>query len=133
MKPPCQHYQNHRATVSVNYLEDTGRFCADVRIECADCGRPFQFLGLPLGVDLTGATMDVDGQEARLAIAPVGCVPQPLDRALAGFRVRIPGDPDLVRMVRNFTSLGLDEGAIATRTGATVDEIRRALAEGLLQ
>lgn len=88
----CLHNKQHRATVAVNYLEDSGRFSADIRIECADCGRPFQFLGLPLGLDLNGAAMDVDGQEARLAIAPVGTVPQPLDGALAGFRVRMPGD-----------------------------------------
>jgi hypothetical protein len=87
----CKHNKAHRANVSVHYLEDTGRFCADIRIEC-ECGHPFQFLGLPLGLDLNGAAMDVDGQEARLAIAPVGTVPQPLDKHLNGFRVRQPGD-----------------------------------------
>lgn len=89
----CRHNKRHRATVSVNFLEDSGRFSTDIRLECGDCGRPFQFLGLPLGLDLGGAAMSVDGQEAHLAVAPVGEVPQPLDAGLvAGFRIRQPGD-----------------------------------------
>jgi len=88
----CKH-MNFQAYVSVHRLEDSGRFSADVKIECAECHLPFQFLGLPLGLDLNGAAMSVDGQEARLAIAPVGSVPQPLDKGLvSGFRVRQPGD-----------------------------------------
>ena len=90
----CQHNKAHRATVGVGYLEDSGRFTAEVRIWCADCGRPFQFIGLPIGLDLQeGAMMSVDGQEARIAIAPVGSVPQPLDKALVrGYRLKMPGD-----------------------------------------
>lgn len=91
-KADCKHNKAHKATVAVVCLEDTGRFVADVRIEC-ECGRPFQFLGLPLGLDLNGAAMSGDGQEASLAIAPVGTVPQPLDKHLvSGFRVRGPQD-----------------------------------------
>jgi hypothetical protein len=89
----CKHTKAHKAIVRIDYLEDSGRFMADVKIECADCGRPFQFLGLPLGLDLNGAAMDVEGQTARLAIAPVGTVPQPLDGAFAsGFRIRTGGE-----------------------------------------
>ncbi len=62
---------------------------ADVKIECAHCHLPFQFVGLPLGLNTRGATMSVDGQEARLAIAPVGSIPQPLDGALS-FGIRPP-------------------------------------------
>ena len=87
----CAHMA-FKANVVVNRLEDTGRFQADVKIECAQCHRPFQFLGLPLGLDLQGAAMSADGQEAHLAMAPVGSVLQPLDSALLrGFRVKIPG------------------------------------------
>lgn len=84
----CPHTRSHKVIAIVTHTQDSGRFMADVRIECADCGRPFQFIGLPLGLNLNGATMGVDGQEARLAIAPVGTVPQPLDGAL-GFGVRV--------------------------------------------
>jgi hypothetical protein len=90
----CKHNKSHKAAVSVGYMEDSGRFTCELRVQCGDCGRAFQFIGLPLGLDLQeGATMSVDGQEARLAIAPVGTVPQPLDKALLrGYRVKMPGD-----------------------------------------
>ena len=56
----CKHNKSHKATVGVGFLEDSGRFTAEVRIECADCGRPFQFINLPIGLDLQeGATMSV--------------------------------------------------------------------------
>jgi hypothetical protein len=82
----CKH-MNFKANVSVNRLEDTGRFMAEVKINCAECGLPFQFLGLPLGLNLNGASMSVDGQEARLGIAPVGRVLHPL-AGVSGFSVR---------------------------------------------
>ncbi len=74
----CTHDEAHNATITVNFLKDTGQFFAEIRIEC-QCGQPFQFLGLPLGVDLNGAAISPDGLELRVAIAPLGSVPQPLD------------------------------------------------------
>lgn len=65
----CEH-PDFIANVTVNRLEDTGGFHADVRIQCAVCNLPFQFLGLPGGLLLDGAAVSVDGTEARLAIAP---------------------------------------------------------------
>lgn len=85
----CKHNVEHDAHVAVACLEDSGRFQVEISIKCKHCGRPFQFLGLPLGIDLNGAAMSVDGLQARLAIAPLGTVPQPLDAALvAGYRVK---------------------------------------------
>lgn len=69
------------AVARLSHEEDgpiTG-FMADVRIECAQCGRPFQFLGLPAGLNTQGATVSVDGLEARLGICPEGEEPSPLD------------------------------------------------------
>lgn len=74
----CAH-ENFRAQVDVARLEDSGRFSAEIRIECVDCGVPFQFLGLPIGIDLNGATISADGLEARIAIAAAGSVPHPLE------------------------------------------------------
>jgi hypothetical protein len=45
-------------------------FMADVTIECAECGAAFEFMGLPSGVNLQGAAVSPDHQEARLAIRP---------------------------------------------------------------
>jgi len=65
MNCPHEHFNAH---VSVNRLSDSGRFSADIRIKCIDCGEPFRFLGLPAGVDLNGASVSIDGTEANLAI-----------------------------------------------------------------
>lgn len=63
----CAH-ENFEASVEVSRLADSGRFMADVRVKCSQCGEPFRFLGLPTGLDLNGASVSVDGEEARLAI-----------------------------------------------------------------
>lgn len=83
----CKH-ESFAAEVDVNRLETSGRFSADVRIKCADCGHPMKFLGLPMGLDLNGAAVSANGQEARLAIHPAGePVPGLSDDAPAGFRI----------------------------------------------
>ena len=82
----CEH-KNFSASVSVNRLEDVGRFCADVSIKCDDCGQPFRFLGLPLGLDLNGATVSFDGCEAHLAIAAKGETIPPIN-GVEGFIIR---------------------------------------------
>lgn len=43
---------------------------ASRRTACVDCGVPFSFEGLPLGLNVEGAAMSPDGCEARLAISP---------------------------------------------------------------
>jgi len=90
MRTRCLH-PDFSATVDVNRLEDMGRFMADVRINCASCGRTFRFLGLPVGADLNGAAASPDATEARLAIAPFGDVVSALDGAPQGFAVRRRG------------------------------------------
>jgi hypothetical protein len=84
----CKHEQ-FSAQVDVNRLEDSGRFCADVRIQCVQCGTPFRFLGLPAGTDLNGASVSVDGTEARLAIGTPETVANIMDGVCpVGFTVR---------------------------------------------
>lgn len=63
-------------------------FQADVRITCAACQVPFRFLGLPAGLDMHGAAVSIDGEEARLAIAPKGEVLTTLDPGVPSFTVR---------------------------------------------
>jgi len=70
----CVHL-NFQADVSVGRLTDgeggpvTSYMCS-VRVHCAECGRPFEFVGLPLGLNLRGATSNMDASEANLAIKP---------------------------------------------------------------
>lgn len=84
----CKH-ENFAARVNVNRLEDSGRFSADVTIQCIQCGEPFRFLGLPTGLDLNGAAVSADGTEARLAIGTAETVANILDgNCPVGFTVR---------------------------------------------
>ncbi|WP_269581867.1 hypothetical protein [Roseibium sp. Sym1] len=82
----CKH-EDFSANVDVYRLKDSGRFMADVTIKCAQCGEPFQFLGIEPGLNLNGATVSIDGQEVRLAICPAGAKPSPLQRMATGFTV----------------------------------------------
>jgi len=83
----CKH-ECFMANVEVNRHEDTGRFTANVRIQCDQCGKPMRFIGLPMGVDMNGAAVSVDGTEGRFAIHPKGeAVPGLSDDQPASFRI----------------------------------------------
>src|SRR5439155_15831666 len=82
----CEH-KDFEANVVVNRLEDIGRFAADVTIRCKECSLPFQFVGLPVGLNLDGATVSLDATEARLAIVPRGEAPTVLGSFPRGFKV----------------------------------------------
>lgn len=74
----CGHQNNH-ASVEVVHLEDTGRRQAIIRIWCQDCDEPYHFPdSLPAGVDLSGITTDLEGQELRIAIRSAADVPEGL-------------------------------------------------------
>ena len=75
----CKH-MNFAANVEVARLEDSGRFMADITIKCSECGEPFQFVGLEAGLNLNGATVSIDGLEARMAILPKSQVMSPFQR-----------------------------------------------------
>lgn len=83
---PCEH-KSFDANVAINRIEDAGRFVADVTIMCVECGVPFRFLGLPLGLDYNSATVSFDGCEVRLGIAPKGEAAPPI-HGVEGFSIR---------------------------------------------
>lgn len=91
----CTH-ENWAATVGVGNIvvsdDDPtvlARRTVEVRVQCAACGVPLEFQGLPVGVDTHGPTISVDGLEARLVAVPKG------EKMLAEGRVsaifRMPG------------------------------------------
>jgi len=82
MTTACKH-MNFDARVEVARLEDTGRFMAHVTIKCAECGEPFQFLGIEPGLNMRGATVSIDGTEARMAIHPSSQTMSPLEKMKA--------------------------------------------------
>jgi len=81
----CPHH-NFASEVGVTCYTDCHYFMADIKIRCADCGLPFQFLGLPTtmirGRDKDGATVMIDGCEASIAIAPMGEVVEKDERTV---------------------------------------------------
>jgi hypothetical protein len=83
----CEH-RNFRVDATVNRLEDIGRFNIDIRVTCEDCNTPFRFIGLPCGIDLNGAAVSANAEEARLAIAPRGQVLSELEGTPIGFTIR---------------------------------------------
>jgi hypothetical protein len=78
---------NFDAKVAVARIEDIGRFVAEVRIHCADCGVPFQFLGVQPGFNYEHPTVSLDGLEADLPISPQGSQPTPL-QGLSGYTIK---------------------------------------------
>lgn len=86
----CEH-ENFRANVAVGRLSasDTDdtiiAYSADVTIECAGCGLPFEFIGLPMGLMHTEPTCSVDALEARMPIKPKGSA---VRADLTGFKLR---------------------------------------------
>src|SRR3954466_6334101 len=70
MSDKCKH-QDFDASVVINRLEDTGVFVADVQIHCKQRETKFVFVGVPAGLDTSGAAVSVDGSEIRLRIAPI--------------------------------------------------------------
>lgn len=87
MSDVCSH-PAFDANVEVARLEDSGRFMADVRITCAQCGTPMRFLGLSPGLNLAGAAVSFDATEARLAIHPMSDPLPPIDGDAIGFTIR---------------------------------------------
>lgn len=65
----CKH-ESFQANCRVNRLEDTGRFVADIRITCVQCGLPFHFPGVPYGMLNDGPTSSMDRVELRTPIIP---------------------------------------------------------------
>lgn len=79
----CKH-MNFNAGVKVIRLEDSGRFSVEMLVNCKDCGEPFQFIGLPVGLNLNGATVSFSGLQARLAIAPSSETTNPVLAMMGG-------------------------------------------------
>lgn len=65
----CQH-ESFTASVDVYRFEDTGKFMADVRVNCAQCQLPMRFIGAPAGVNFSQPMVSIDGTELHAPIEP---------------------------------------------------------------
>lgn len=89
----CEH-NNFKAHVGVSRLTEVEggpatHFAAEIRIECADCGQRFEFVGLPLGSSAYKPTVSMDGEELRAPIAALGTK---LPKGLPGFSVSMSAE-----------------------------------------
>ncbi len=66
----CGH-KNFRTSVDVTRLEDIAAFCAEIRINCIDCGMVFRFKGCPGGWNLHGPTISPGGTQLTIPIEPI--------------------------------------------------------------
>jgi len=82
----CEH-KDFEAQVDVNRLEDSGAFVADIRIKCKECGLPFEFPDIPVGLNSQEARVSVDSQELRLPIKPRGSRIFPAFAGISGFDI----------------------------------------------
>lgn len=57
---------------------------ADIKIECGQCGQPFQFVGVPLGVNCYRPTTDIEGTTLSAPIVPAG---ESVPEGLPGFHI----------------------------------------------
>lgn len=72
----CYH-ENFAVQVDIARIEDEEKpfslpkhFFADIKIECADCGLPFSFIGVPSGCSPLQPMVSPTGVELRAPIQP---------------------------------------------------------------
>lgn len=88
----CPH-ENFKAGVFVKRLTDHGDgpvvgYTADVRVQCADCGEPFRWIGCPAGVDPRRPAVSIDETELRAPLRPASADPD-FGLGLPGFAIRM--------------------------------------------
>ncbi len=64
----CDHTRHH-VDLEILFLEDRQRYLAEIKLTCAECGKPFGFRGLPVGISTeSGAHVDPTAQTLRLVL-----------------------------------------------------------------
>ncbi len=86
----CPHL-NHNIFASIARIQKSElepetiiAYSADIKIECRDCGQPFEFIGLPNGMSFYRPTVSINGLELRVPLAIPGTRPP---ENMAGFSV----------------------------------------------
>lgn len=69
MGDKCKH-ENFDAAVDVNRIGSEA-WMVGLRIKCVDCGTRLMFPTVRKGVDVTYATVSIDGTELRIPVKPV--------------------------------------------------------------
>lgn len=91
----CPHL-NFDARVSVGRLAETDdgpirSYTAEVEISCKDCGRGFEFCGVPIGTGGNEPRVSPDGLELRVPLMPAG---NRLPASIPGVRMTFERSPE---------------------------------------
>jgi hypothetical protein len=96
----CKH-EEFNANVAVHRIQKSDlepdeivAYQADIKVECRQCGQPFEFFGLPMGMSFYQPTISIDGQVMRVPLIIPGT--KPPDR-LPGF-----GPPQYINPMQEF-------------------------------
>ena len=71
---------NFGANVTVCRLKESDTsdvivmFVAEIQVKCAECGQPFEFIGIPMGYAHFEPRCSINGLIANMPIKPVGAV-----------------------------------------------------------
>lgn len=68
--------------------EPVKMYTMNVRVQCAECGKRFVFVGLEAGANLAEPMVSIDGQEGRFPIGPEGEVVTEMEGTPLGFTIR---------------------------------------------
>lgn len=92
--PKCEH-MHFVAEVNVGRLTDeqgvVTHYTTDIKIMCAACKIPFEFVGLPLGHSPYRPTVSMDGLTLAAPITPQGTE---VPKGLPGFNVTMSETPN---------------------------------------
>lgn len=88
----CPH-ENFEAIVAVNRITaveggPATSFNADIRVECADCGEPFRWVGAPAGMSPARSIVSIDETELRAPLRPASSDPD-FGLGIPGFAVQV--------------------------------------------
>ena len=76
----CAHL-NFTCNATVNRISDVDEgpvlsYTVDLELHCSDCGKPFTFLGMSVGMQPDRPTVSADHTEARLPVKPASEFPR---------------------------------------------------------
>ena len=89
---PCPH-ENFEAWTAVGRLQPSegqpvNAYTAEIRINCADCGEPFRFIGVQAGLRGDRPMCSVDETELRAPIRPASSDPD-FGLGIPGFAIQV--------------------------------------------
>jgi hypothetical protein len=71
----CEH-KNFESSVRIGRLtteeepDVVSKYMADIKIQCADCKLPFEFMGVPNGMSFFQPMLNIDNTEMRAPLKP---------------------------------------------------------------